>query len=51
MERWQERTAVLLGEATLDSLAAKRVMVVGLGGVGPMRRRCCAVQVLEIWCL
>jgi tRNA A37 threonylcarbamoyladenosine dehydratase len=34
MERWQERTAVLLGEATLDSLAAKRVMVVGLGGVG-----------------
>jgi tRNA A37 threonylcarbamoyladenosine dehydratase len=25
---------VLLGEATLDSLAAKRVMVVGLGGVG-----------------
>ena len=34
MERWQESTAVLLGEATLDSLAAKRVMVVGLGGVG-----------------
>lgn len=34
MERWQERTAVLLGEATLDSLAAKKVMVVGLGGVG-----------------
>lgn len=34
MERWQERTAVLLGEATLDALAAKKVMVVGLGGVG-----------------
>ena len=34
MERWQERTAVLLGEETLDALASKRVMVVGLGGVG-----------------
>ena len=34
MERWQERTSILLGEQMLDSLAAKKVMVVGLGGVG-----------------
>lgn len=34
MERWQERTAILLGEQTLNVLAGKRVMVVGLGGVG-----------------
>lgn len=34
MERWQERTAILLGEQTLNTLAGKRVMVVGLGGVG-----------------
>ncbi len=34
MESWQERTAVLLGESTLDALACKKVMVVGLGGVG-----------------
>lgn len=34
MERWQERTSILLGEECVDSLAAKRVMVVGLGGVG-----------------
>lgn len=34
MEKWQERTAVLLGEETLDVLASKKVMVVGLGGVG-----------------
>lgn len=34
MERWQERTAVLLGEQAVDSLAVRRVMVVGLGGVG-----------------
>ena len=34
MEKWQERTSMLLGEQVLDSLAAKRVMVVGLGGVG-----------------
>ena len=34
MERWQERTSILLGEQMLDSLACKRVMVVGLGGVG-----------------
>ena len=34
MERWQERTSILLGEQMLDSLARKRVMVVGLGGVG-----------------
>ncbi len=34
MERWQERTSMLLGEQMLDSLAQRRVMVVGLGGVG-----------------
>lgn len=34
MERWQERTAILLGEERLDAFAAKKVMVVGLGGVG-----------------
>ena len=34
MEKWQERTSMLLGEQMLDSLAARRVMVVGLGGVG-----------------
>ena len=34
MEKWQERTSMLLGEQVLDSLAFKRVMVVGLGGVG-----------------
>ncbi len=34
MEPWQERTSILLGEAVLDSLAARKVMVVGLGGVG-----------------
>ena len=34
MERWQERTSILLGEQMLDTLAAKKVMVVGLGGVG-----------------
>ena len=34
MEAWQERTCMLLGEQVLDALAAKRVMVVGLGGVG-----------------
>lgn len=34
MESWKERTAVLLGESTLDALACKKVMVVGLGGVG-----------------
>ena len=34
MEKWQERTSMLLGEQVLDSLASKRVMVVGLGGVG-----------------
>ena len=34
MEQWQERTSILLGEQVLDSLAAKKVMVVGLGGVG-----------------
>ena len=34
MEKWQERTSMLLGEQVLDSLAQRRVMVVGLGGVG-----------------
>ena len=34
MEKWQERTSILLGEQVLDSLAQRRVMVVGLGGVG-----------------
>ena len=34
MEKWQERTSMLLGEQVIDSLASKRVMVVGLGGVG-----------------
>ena len=34
MEKWQERTSMLLGEQVLDSLAARKVMVVGLGGVG-----------------
>ena len=34
MEQWQERTSMLLGEETLARLAASRVMVVGLGGVG-----------------
>ena len=34
MEQWQERTSILLGEQVLDSRAAKKVMVVGLGGVG-----------------
>lgn len=34
MEQWQERTSILLGEQVLDSLAARKVMVVGLGGVG-----------------
>ncbi len=34
MEQWQERTSILLGEQVLDSLASRKVMVVGLGGVG-----------------
>jgi Dinucleotide-utilizing enzymes involved in molybdopterin and thiamine biosynthesis family 1 len=34
MEKWQERTAILLGEDGVDKLANKRVMIVGLGGVG-----------------
>ena len=34
MEQWQERTSMLLGEETLAKLAASKVMVVGLGGVG-----------------
>ncbi len=34
MEQWQERTSMLLGEETLARLAASKVMVVGLGGVG-----------------
>lgn len=34
MEKWQERTAILLGEDGVDKLTNKRVMIVGLGGVG-----------------
>ena len=34
MEEWKERTSILLGEETLAKLAASKVMVVGLGGVG-----------------
>jgi len=34
MEPWQERTALLIGEAALDALSKARVMVVGTGGVG-----------------
>ena len=34
MEQWQERTSMRLGEETLARLAASKVMVVGLGGVG-----------------
>ena len=33
---WQERTEMLLGAAALERLAAARVAVVGLGGVGAM---------------
>lgn len=34
MENWQERTAILLGETVLEHLRMRRVLVVGLGGVG-----------------
>lgn len=34
MYPWQERTAIILGEEKLARLAASRVAVVGLGGVG-----------------
>ncbi|MBQ9399162.1 MAG: tRNA threonylcarbamoyladenosine dehydratase [Bacteroidales bacterium] len=33
---WQTRTGMLLGEAALERLAAARVVVVGVGGVGAM---------------
>ncbi len=36
MEPWQERTALMFGDDGLDKLAAARVAVVGLGGVGAM---------------
>ena len=36
MEDWQVRTDLLLGSDALDRLAASRVAVVGLGGVGAM---------------
>ena len=36
MADWQSRTRMLLGSDTLDVLAASRVAVVGLGGVGAM---------------
>ncbi len=34
MESWQERTAILLGEDSLKNLNGKRVLIVGVGGVG-----------------
>ena len=34
MEIWQERTAILLGEEGVNGLKDKRILVVGLGGVG-----------------
>ncbi len=34
MELWQQRTAMLVGEAGLERLASATVAVVGLGGVG-----------------
>lgn len=34
MDRWQERTSMLLGEEAMSRLAAARVTVVGAGGVG-----------------
>lgn len=34
MEKWQERTGILIGEEGLDQLKNSTVMVVGLGGVG-----------------
>ena len=36
IQDWQERTEMLLGAASLERLAAVRVAVVGLGGVGAM---------------
>lgn len=36
MADWQSRTRMLLGSDALDTLAASRVAVVGLGGVGAM---------------
>lgn len=36
MTDWQSRTRMLLGSDALDALAASRVAVVGLGGVGGM---------------
>ena len=36
MAAWQERTEMLLGSDALERLAAARVAVVGLGGVGAM---------------
>lgn len=36
MEEWQERSALILGEEGLSRLAAAKVAVVGLGGVGGM---------------
>ena len=34
MNKWSERTELLLGEDTVADLANKRVLIVGLGGVG-----------------
>lgn len=41
MDNWQQRTAMLLSEEGLDALAAARVAVIGLGGVGA-----CAAEML-----
>jgi tRNA A37 threonylcarbamoyladenosine dehydratase len=34
MQNWKERTALLIGEASVEALANAHVLVVGLGGVG-----------------
>ena len=41
MEAWQERTALLLGDESLQKLSNSRVLVAGLGGVGA-----CAAEML-----
>lgn len=41
MEAWQERTALLLGDDSLQKLSNSRVLVAGLGGVGA-----CAAEML-----
>ena len=34
MEKWLERTALLIDEDKIDKLANSHVLIVGLGGVG-----------------